>query len=130
MITRHIFKALIAVNCLEVAVKQGRLNRRSGIWDASGKMSKTGRGRKGYRITKRGNGECKVQPLLSPVNLEYRAYTNLVGFGCLLHKQWKGYIAPLSRPVVFVFLNTQFIWPIASYIFVLSQRSKIRNDFM
>lgn len=37
---------------------------------APGKMSKTGRGRKGFRITERGNGECKVQPLLSPVNLE------------------------------------------------------------
>jgi len=38
--TGHILRALLAVNCLEVAGKQGRLNRRSGIWNASGKMSK------------------------------------------------------------------------------------------
>lgn len=47
MVTGHIFKILISGNSLEVAGKQGRLNIRSGIWDASGKMSKAGKTGKG-----------------------------------------------------------------------------------
>lgn len=53
------------------------------------KMSKAGRGGKGWLIPEGGNGDCKVWALHSPVRLECRTYTNLLGFGCLLHKQWK-----------------------------------------
>lgn len=48
---------------MEVAGKQGRLNIRSGIWDASGKMSKAGKTGKGSHVPVRENGERKVQTL-------------------------------------------------------------------
>lgn len=83
MITGHIFKALIAVNCLKVS---GKADRRSDSWDASGKMSKAVRGQRGCHIPRERDGECKVQPFPSPVNLESRAYTNSIVSGCLLHK--------------------------------------------
>lgn len=83
MITGHIFKALIAVNCLKVP---GKANRRSDSWDASGKMSKASGVRGGVTFPEKGIGECEVQPFPSPVNLEYRAYTNSIVLGCLLHK--------------------------------------------
>lgn len=130
MITGHIFKALIAVNCLKVAVKQGRLNRRSGIWDASGKMSKAGRGGERCCIPKRENGECEIRTLPNPVNLEYRAYTNLVVFGYLLLKQGKGYIASLSHRGVFSSFQHSIYLAYCCVCICVSQRSKIKNDFM
>ena len=96
------FKALITVNSWNVVVKQGRLNRRRSSWDASGWMDKAGRGGKECRFPQRVNGECTVQTLPSPVNLKYKVYTNLVGFGYLLYQQWKVYLSP-SLPV-FVFV--------------------------